>query len=115
MWDSGEGSFFRTIGVEIEMLLYYINALFPKVINSIKFVVPFRVGERKSALKGRNCPGGARTMIAQGERPKGANPGAGKGRLFAPRRGATVPTKYIGGEIVAPFQGAMPRGITYPW
>ncbi|MBQ7179579.1 MAG: hypothetical protein IJS08_19325, partial [Victivallales bacterium] len=64
MWDSGEGSFFRTIGVEIEMLLYYINALFPKVINSIKFVVPFRVGERKSALKGRNCPGGARTMIA---------------------------------------------------
>ena len=83
--------------------------MFPKkVVNSIKFVGPFRVG-------GRNCPGGARHRIAQGERPQGANPGAGKGRLFEPRRGATVPSKYIGGEIVAPFQGAMPWGITYPW
>ena len=26
-----------------------------------------------------------------------------------------MPAKYIGGEIVAPFQGAMPWGITYPW
>ena len=34
--------------------------------------------------------------------------------MSAPRRGATGPAKYIGGEIVAPFQGAMSWGFTYP-